>query len=207
LTATDARRVEDAFESKLAAFGSGNADMIAPPTSVAQSGRPALLLRPRAAAPNEGPDSSGVDKSLLTVPEPRRIRDKDHVRFVARQPCVICGRQPSDAHHLRFAQLRALGRKVSDEFTVPLCRGHHREVHRCDDEAAWWKKAGIDPIGLARALWLKTHPLPGSPDKSIDRATTVASVDSNPKNAAGDRPVRRRGPNYKTKPILAARPQ
>jgi hypothetical protein len=61
---------------------------------------------------------------------------------------------------LRFAQSRALGRKVSDEFTVPLCRGHHREVHRCGDEAAWWKKAGIDPTVAARALWLQTHPLP-----------------------------------------------
>jgi hypothetical protein len=74
--------------------------------------------------------------------------------------CLICGRRPSDAHHLRFAQNRALSRKVSDEFTVPLCRGHHREVHRSGDEAAWWKKAGIDPSITARALWLETHPLP-----------------------------------------------
>ena len=66
---------------------------------------------------------------------------------------------PSDAHHLRFARHRALGRKVSDEFTVPLCRGHHREVHRSGDEAAWWKKIGIDPIIAARALWLETHPV------------------------------------------------
>jgi hypothetical protein len=63
---------------------------------------------------------------------------------------------------LRFAQSSALGRKVSDEFTVPLCRGHHREVHRCVDEAAWWNKTGIDPSLTARALWLKTHPLPGT---------------------------------------------
>ena len=74
---------------------------------------------------------------------------------MAKQPCLICGRKPSDAHHLRFAQHRALGRKVSDEFTVPLCRGHHREVHRCGDEAAWWSKAGIDPTVAARALWLR----------------------------------------------------
>jgi hypothetical protein len=61
---------------------------------------------------------------------------------------------------LRFAQAPALGRKVSDEFTVPLCRGHHREVHRCGDEAAWWGKTGIDPTAAARRLWLKSHPLP-----------------------------------------------
>ena len=110
----------------------------------------------------------------LDHPEPRRFRDKDHVKFVAKQPCLICGRRPSDAHHLRFAQHRALGRKVSDEFTVPLCRGHHREVHRCGDEAAWWKKAGIDPTVPARALWLETHPLPTASDKiGIDGATPL----------------------------------
>jgi hypothetical protein len=75
------------------------------------------------------------------------------------QPRVMCGRQPCDAHHLRFAQDRALGRKVSDEFTVPLCRGHHRELHRHGDEAAWWQKLGLDPTPTARTLWLQTHPL------------------------------------------------
>ena len=75
--------------------------------------------------------ADGIDKSRLTHPEPRRFRDKEHVKFVAKQACLICGRRPADAHHLRFAQHRALGRKVSDEFIVPLCRGHHREAHRC----------------------------------------------------------------------------
>jgi hypothetical protein len=72
--------------------------------------------------------TDGIDKSQLPHPEPRRVRDKEHVKFVAQRPCLICGRRPADAHHLRFTQPRALGRKVSDEFTVPLCRGHHREV-------------------------------------------------------------------------------
>jgi hypothetical protein len=104
--------------------------------------------------------SKSVDKATLTLPEPRRIRDRDHVRYVATQPCLVCGRSPADPHHLRFAQSRALGRKVSDEFTVPLCRGHHRELHRCGDETAWWQKAGIDPTVTARELWLEMHPLP-----------------------------------------------
>jgi hypothetical protein len=71
------------------------------------------------------PRSKVIDKSALALPEPRRVRDRDHVKSVAKQPCLICGRRPSDAHHLRFAQSKALGHKVSDEFTVPLCRGHH----------------------------------------------------------------------------------
>jgi hypothetical protein len=77
-----------------------------------------------------------------------------------RNGCLICGRTPSDAHHLRFAQKRALHRKVSDEFTVPLCRGHHRELHRHGDETAWWTKLGLDLRDAARTLWLKSHPLP-----------------------------------------------
>jgi hypothetical protein len=103
-----------------------------------------------------------IDKTMLALPTPRRIRDRDHVKSVVKQPCLVCGRRPADAHHLRFAQSPALGRKVSDEFTVPLCRGHHREVHRCGDEAAWWKRTGIDPGAAARVLWLKTHPLPSA---------------------------------------------
>jgi hypothetical protein len=99
-----------------------------------------------------------VDKFAVVHSEPRRIRDRDHVRFVAQQSCLVCGRKPCDPHHLRFAQNRTLGRKVSDEFTVPLCQGHHRELHRYGDEAAWWQKLGLDPTGAARALWLKSHP-------------------------------------------------
>jgi hypothetical protein len=69
------------------------------------------------------------------------------------QPCLFCARKPSDAHHLRFMQPRALGRKVSDEFVVPLCRTHHRAAHRAANEQAWWKAIGIDPIKIARKLW------------------------------------------------------
>jgi hypothetical protein len=203
LTVTDARRVEDAFQLRLVILGSGDADPIDAPMSVAESARPPLPLRPRAAEPSERPAASGIDKSALTLPEPRRIRDKDHVRFVAKQPCLICGRQPTDAHHLRFAQLQALGRKVSDEFTVPLCRGHHREVHRCGDEAGWWKTAGLDPTVVARALWLETHPLPTVSEK-MREATSITAVGTKKRNAKRHRPVSKRGPNYKTKPILVA---
>ena len=77
--------------------------------------------------------------------------------FVASQPCLVCGRSPADAHHLRFTQPRAMGRKVSDEFTVPLCRTHHRDNHRFGDEQAWWSKQAIDPVGTSRQLWVLTR--------------------------------------------------
>jgi hypothetical protein len=83
----------------------------------------------------------------------------------------VCGRQPCDAHHLRFTQNRALSRKVSDEFTVPLCRGHHRELHRGGDEEVWWQKYGIDPMSAARALWIKTHALQNPTSESSQFST------------------------------------
>ena len=102
--------------------------------------------------------SSRIDKSALPFPEPKRLRDKNHLKFVASQPCVICGRQPSDPHHLRFAQPRAIGMKVSDEFTVPLCRSHHRNLHQAGNELAWWSSFKIEPLPIARKLWEETHP-------------------------------------------------
>ena len=86
-----------------------------------------------------------------------RLRDKDHRKFVTRQPCLVCGRVPSDSHHLTFAQPRALGCRVSDEFTIPVCRIHHRELHRSGDEAAWWQKLNIDPLPVALRLWQHTR--------------------------------------------------
>jgi hypothetical protein len=156
LNAADAQAVENAFKAKLEALG----------VSVAHSSeageRPsATASRAHSArgTPKNRRRSRSIDKSVLAMPEPRRVRDRDHVRLVAQQPCLICGRRPADPHHLRFAQSRALSRKVSDEFTVPLCRGHHREVHRSGDEAAWWGNTGVDPTVAARALWLGSHPL------------------------------------------------
>ena len=138
LSAADAQQVEEAFASKLASI------------------HPA---QPEDQNLTEKTGISEVDKSILAFPEPRRIRDRDHIRHVIKQPCLICGRRPSDPHHLRFAQSRAIGRKVSDEFTVPLCRTHHREIHRSGNEGLWWRNTGIDPLAAARTLWLETHPL------------------------------------------------
>ena len=149
LTAPDAQRVEDAFQAKLASLETNRNGVR---ETIARLTRPPAKRARRSR-------SETVDKSILALQEPRRIRDKEHLRFVAQQPCLVCGRSPSDPHHLRFTQRRALGRKVSDEFTVPLCRGHHREVHHSGDEATWWQTAGIDPTKVACALWLETHPL------------------------------------------------
>jgi hypothetical protein len=156
LVASDAALVEQAFRTRLTMFETESAGGAA-----AQEGEP----RGRE---HQSPKrrASVVDKTVLALPTQRRVSDREHVKSVAKHACLVCGRRPADAHHLRFAQSPVLGRKVSDEFTVPLCRGHHREVHRCGNEAAWWEKIGIDATAAARVLWLRTHPLPSTTHQS-----------------------------------------
>ena len=113
---------------------------------------PALPLRPSRIA-----GGARIDKSLLPIGTERRLRDKAHLMFVATHPCVVCGRQPSQAHHLTFCQKRGLSLKVSDEFTVPLCALHHDELHRGGPERAWWQAKGIEPEPIAADLWGKSR--------------------------------------------------
>ncbi len=153
LNSADAEHIDQCFRTKLLGFaaydaeGTAGADITVPPTEPAAQPTGREAKKPSLA--------KAIDKSALSFPEPRRVRDREHVKHVAKQSCLVCGRRPCDAHHLRFAQSRALGRKVSDEFTVPLCRGHHRELHRHGDEAAWWRKAAIDPLAAARPCGLR----------------------------------------------------
>ena len=129
-----------------------------PSTSPPIASTPMVAESPATPAPTLAGTAPGkIDKSVLMISEPRRLRDKAHLRFVGAQPCLICARSPADAHHLRFTQPRAMGRKVSDEFTVPLCRTHHRDIHSFGDEVAWWERRAIDPVATARILWISTR--------------------------------------------------
>jgi len=104
----------------------------------------------------DGSDASGgakIDKSVLAIGEPKRFRSKEHLRYVASQPCLVCGRTPAHAHHLRFAQPKGLALKVSDEFTVPLCATHHSENHTTGNELKWWQDHKIEPLSIAQRLW------------------------------------------------------
>jgi hypothetical protein len=155
LIVPDAKLLEDAFEQKL----SGLSSPVASETLAGESPTAPEVTpqeKPQASSPASD-EPSGIDKSVLAVAAPRRYRNREHLRYVAQQACLVCGRKPSDPHHLRHVQPRALGRKASDEFAVPLCRVHHRAVHRASDERAWWQAAGIDPLKVARKLWRGTR--------------------------------------------------
>jgi hypothetical protein len=222
LTVDDARAVEEAFRARLEVAAQSETTATKPtPTTVGRgtpdTAVPSLPVPARAEAATSkggrddpGRDASrvespgghlggGIDKSVLAISEPRRYRNKEHLKFVALQACLVCGRQPSDPHHIGFTQPRALGRKVSDEFAVPLCRVHHREVHRSSNEAEWWKTYGLDPLAVASALWAQTRP--ARPAAQAASLLQPAPATSNPAPTAP-----RKGRNRKTNPIAGVVP-
>jgi len=143
LVTADAQAVEAAFAQRLAEFG--------------EHAPAADPMRETNGADHRPQEPGASPEAVTIINKPVRERDRDHLRFVAAQPCLVCGRTPSDAHHIRFAERRAMGRKVSDRFAVPICRLHHRELHRRGNERAWWQNQGIDPLGAAAMLWARTH--------------------------------------------------
>jgi hypothetical protein len=148
LTVDDARVLEEAYQKIVDSIHSS------------ESTTPMVAQRPQDHQSEPAAITSKTNGSFAEVAEhtslqakPMRRRNKAHLVFVAAQPCLICQRTPCDAHHLKFAQPKALGRKVSDEFTVPLCRQHHHELHRHGNEMAWWTNLHVAPIEIARTLW------------------------------------------------------
>lgn len=149
LTAADSRIVDASFQKILEACGVSKLEQpstaLAPPV---QGHMPAVESPPQT---REGHESRSV--TVTPIVRPSRKRSKVHLAYVASQPCLICQRTPCDAHHLKFAEPRALGRKVSDEFTVPLCRDHHQQLHRNGNEASWWSNQNMTPLKIAKSLW------------------------------------------------------
>jgi hypothetical protein len=143
LLEADASAIEEAFRSRLEPTG----DALLP------SAEPGPLLKTPSSSQDNLTAHSGGLETGLALPKELRRRSKSHLLFVREQPCLICKQGPSDAHHLKFAQPRALGRKVSDEFTVPLCRAHHQDLHRHGNERAWWANMNTAPLPFARELW------------------------------------------------------
>ncbi|MEH2568850.1 ERF family protein [Bradyrhizobium sp. AZCC 2289] len=164
-TAGASTRAETNGNSK-AAIANGNTSFDREPISTGEKPKPGRKLNgnrvPKRGATQKnasvvGATSQAPTQLVTPISKPLRLRDRNHLKFVSTQPCLACGRSPSDAHHLKFAQQRAMGRKVSDEFTVPLCRLHHHELHRYGDERIWWQQLSLDPMPMAQRLWLCTR--------------------------------------------------
>jgi hypothetical protein len=185
LSVSDARSLEIAFAIRIAELELGTAP--AP-----KSKQPETIGHAIESSPEQ------MSKAVaILLRKPVRERDREHLKFVATQACLVCGRTPCDAHHVKFSQPRAIGRKVSDKFTVPLCRLHHRELHRQGDERPWWQQHGIEPLAVATSLWGATHAFQHEQPQSLADGTdelngTPAAV---PKISAEPR-----ARNYETKP-------
>jgi ERF superfamily protein len=157
LTSADAELVETSFRERLAAIEGGQPSA-APGQAVNRSSdEPSPEQSRTSDAPEMPAPATTVVRRCRIAAKTIRLRDKEHCKFVATQPCVVCGRPPAEAHHIRFAQPRALNRKVSDEYTVPVCRVHHRELHRYGDEASWWAGVNMEPLPIALELWRRSR--------------------------------------------------
>jgi hypothetical protein len=167
LTEPDARVIEAAYQKLLLSCEESESAL---PVG------PEVVIAPHAPAGPVEREDDVTDSFHLVTPQTKSVRkrNKAHLLFVAGQPCLICKRSPCDAHHIKFAQPKALGRKVSDEFTVPVCRSHHNELHRHANEAAWWANLKISPIEIAKELWQ------GSPIHASDREGISSSLPQTP---------------------------
>ena len=92
------------------ATASGSDGSGSEPTGATENSNPRPKLngdrgprRGTAAGSSEGATSESVVQRVTPLNKPVRMRDRNHLRFVSTQPCLACGRSPSDAHHLRFA--------------------------------------------------------------------------------------------------------
>ena len=164
LTAADAGRVEEAFQTKLASLARGDAGPAALPLSPPEPGTTSSSRNSSAEKASKRTAANGIDKSQLSLSEPRRIRNKAHIRFVAEQACPECSAAGRQIRTICATCSRARNQPQikPDEFTVPLCRIHHRALHGAGDEQAWWREDGIDPIKVARTLWKKSRLKDGS---------------------------------------------
>jgi ERF superfamily len=212
LTVADAKIVEERFAARLCAIGDrqepdgpSNEPAVGTPGSLSPDGplhavadQSTIATRGSIADASQkaskGSKNQSRSDSVRALGKAVRLRDKDHRKFVLRQPCLVCGRLPSDSHHLTFTQPRALGRRVSDEFTVPVCRVHHRELHRSGDEAAWWRRLNIDPLPVALKLWQQSRAdgelfLPTHGVKTTDLSAQNGSDTSRDPKANSKRPV------------------
>jgi len=186
LSTADAQAVEDAFKVKLGQL---------------EEAAPAVELKSQRPSDNDRGSARGEPsiEAVVVISKPVRERDREHLKFVAGQSCLVCGRTPSDAHHIKFAEQRAMGRKVSDKFTVPICRLHHRELHRRGNERAWWQQQDIEPLAVAAALWKKTHTV----EAILDGSSEVDPREKVNGRHFGNGPTTARSPqNNETNPIL-----
>jgi hypothetical protein len=82
-----------------------------------------------------------------------RLRSKKRMQAARDLGCCICKNPVADAHHLRtVGHRRAASLKNGDDYTIPLCRKHHDELHMFGDEKLFLALHGVDVVEILRQL-------------------------------------------------------
>jgi hypothetical protein len=142
LTAHDAEHVEQTFQLKTRALTAHTSDE--PSARRKSENRPAKRR-------NKQRRSGVINKSLLMFPAARRTRDREHVKSVAKQACLIA----ADVLQMpTISDTRNHPHSVARSATSSMCRSAAAIIAKSIAVA-------MKPLGVsARALWLKTHRLP-----------------------------------------------
>ena len=89
-------------------------------------------------------------ESFMLRPKMKRWESEKYIQWVKNQPCVCCGKQADDPHHIIGHGQGKMGGKAHDIFTIPLCRKHHNELHQ--NVEIWEQKYGSQLLLLFRFL-------------------------------------------------------
>lgn len=89
-------------------------------------------------------------ESFMLRPKLKRWECEKYTQWVKTQPCVCCGKQADDPHHIIGYGQGKMGSKAHDIFTLPLCRYHHNELHANVEE--WENKYGSQILLLIHFL-------------------------------------------------------
>jgi hypothetical protein len=104
--------------------------------------RAPIATREETAKPNV------VDKAVLSVPEPKRVRNPVHLQFIGSLPALCVA---------AYQAMPITGQQGQRRMTIPLCVTHHRALHNVGSEEAWWAERGIDAKAEAERLWQESQ--------------------------------------------------
>lgn len=90
----------------------------------------------------------------MLIPKQNFIRDKNHLAFIRKLPCIVCGKSPCEAAHIRTNSGAGTGIKPGDDRVVPLCTMCHKKQHATSEVKFYYPYGGWErAVVLAKALY------------------------------------------------------
>jgi hypothetical protein len=88
-----------------------------------------------------------------------RVTDETYLAYIRELPCLLCGKTPVDAAHVRMAEPRlhkrqtGMGERPDDRWALPLCRACHERQH-AGGERMFWEIRDVNPFAACLVLRL-----------------------------------------------------